>query len=102
MVIKNARTWLIATQVLYGVSLLPWVALAAMAFMAFDAGPSTTAWLIAGTVWAYPLAPLFCSVAAWILYRKGRTTGAVVATLLPLVYPVVVMLIFAGLIATGH
>lgn len=84
---RGVRTWLIVSQVLYLLSLLPWLGMSGLAFMAFDAPGSTEMWgpwIFAGTIWAYPLLPLVCSIAAWIAYRRGRTRGAAVLTSVPM------------------
>jgi hypothetical protein len=89
--------WLIISQVIYLLSLLPWLAMAGLAFMAFDAPGSTEQvwpWLLAGTIWAYPLVPLVCSIAAWVLYRGDHMRGAVIATTAPMVIVALVGLCF--------
>lgn len=86
---RNAtRAWLIVSQVLYALSLLPWLVMAGMAVMAFDAPGSTELWgpwLFVGTVWSYPLWLLASAVVAWILYARNRLRGATIATSVPMV-----------------
>jgi hypothetical protein len=85
---KPVLLWLIISQAIYLLSLLPWLAMAGLAFMAFDAPGSTEQagpWLFAGSIWAYPLLPLVCSIAAWLLYRGEHMRGAVIATTAPMV-----------------
>jgi len=90
---KPVLIWLLATQVVYLLSLLPWVVMAGLAFMAFDAPGSTARlmpWLFAGSIWAYPILPLASSIAAWLLYSRGRTRGAAIVTTLPIVVVLVI------------
>jgi hypothetical protein len=81
---RGALIWLIVSQVLAALSLLPWLLIAGLSVMAFDAGFSTGAALFVGAIWAYPLLPLVCSVVAWVCYIKHRTRGAVIATSIPM------------------
>lgn len=80
--------WLIVTQFGYLLSLLPWLMFSGLAVMAFDAPGSTQMWqpwLFVGLVWSYPVLPLLCSIAAWVLFTRGRGLAAAVATSVPLV-----------------
>jgi len=79
--------WLIVSQALYVLSLLPWLMAAGMAVMAFDAPGSTKMWqpwLFVGVIWSYPFWMLACAIVAWVLYARSRVRGAVVATTIPL------------------
>ncbi len=83
-----ALVWLIVSQLGYAASLVPWLAMAGLSVMAFDAPGSTeqtAAWVFVGVIWSYPLLPLVCGIAAWLFYAKRRTRAAVVATTLPIV-----------------
>ena len=42
--------------------------------MDFDSGPSSLAWTIVISVWAYPLFPLIMAISAWVAFafRKNR------------------------------
>ncbi|MEW5983800.1 MAG: hypothetical protein AB1806_15725 [Acidobacteriota bacterium] len=92
--------WLILSQALYILSLLPWLVAAGLAVMAFDAPESTRMWqpwLFVGVVWSYPLWLLACGAAAWVLYARGRHRVAIVATSVPLLAALVLaLLVFAG------
>ncbi len=80
--------WLIITQLLALVSLLPWLMIAGLAVMAFDAGFSWQALAFVGAVWAYPLLPLIASLIAWVAYARGNPTVALVSTSVPLLLAV--------------
>lgn len=92
--------WLIVSQTLYVVSLLPWLVAAGMAVMAFDAPGSTEMWqpwLFAGTIWSYPFWMLACAIVAWVLYAKNRARGADIATSVPfLALALFALLVFSG------
>ena len=60
--------WLIVSQLMALASLLFWVLVAGLSVMAFDEGPSPTAWAIVIAVWAYPLFPLVMAIGAWIAF----------------------------------
>lgn len=85
---KVVLAWMIVSQLGYLLSLLPWLMFSGLAVMAFDAPGSTEMWqpwLFVAVVWSYPLLPLLCSIVAWVLYTRGRGTGAAIATSVPLV-----------------
>lgn len=89
---RGALAWLIVSQVLAALSLLPWLLIAGLSVMAFDAGFTTEAALFVGAIWAYPLLPLACSIVAWVFYMKHRMRGAVIATSIPMVIVLPLML----------
>jgi hypothetical protein len=81
----KAVTWLIITQILAVLSLLPWLVMAGLSLLAFDTGYELSAVLFVGVIWLYPLLPLGCAIRAWWLYRQGRLRGAIITTSIPLV-----------------
>ncbi len=84
---RSALIWLIVSQAISALSLVPWVFVAGMAVMAFDAPGSTGLWgpwLFAGTIWSYPLWVLASAILAWVLYAQKRLRGATVATSVPI------------------
>ena len=97
---RKALVWLVVSQALYALSLVPWVFVAGMAVMAFDAPGSTemlAPWLFVGAVWSYPLWLLVLAIVAWVLYAKKRLRGAVIATSVPLAgFVVLGVLLFAA------
>lgn len=90
--------WLIITQLLGLLSLLPWLVISGLSFMAFDAGYSITAVVFVGLIWSYPLLPIICSIVAWVAYARGQTTTALVSTSIPLllIAPLVLYLFFTS------
>jgi hypothetical protein len=91
----KAITWLIITQVLAALSLLPWFIMAGLSVLAFDSGYGLSAVLFVAMVWLYPLLPLGCAVRAWSLYRHGKLRGAMITTSIPLV--LAMPLVFYGI-----
>lgn len=82
----KAVSWLIITQILAALSLVPWLIMAGLSLLAFDAGYGLPAMLFVAMIWLYPLLPLGCAIRAWWLYRHGKLRGAVITTSIPLVF----------------
>lgn len=98
---RGALAWLIVSQLLGVLSLLPWLVIAGLSIMAFDAGFSTEAVLFVGAIWAYPLLPIGCSILAWVWYAKGRMRRAVIATSVPMVIILPLLLYLVYMMAWG-
>lgn len=66
--------WLIVSQMIALGSLVIWLAMAGLSFMAFDSGESLGAYAFVLAVWCYPVFPIGMSIGAWIAYsrRKNR------------------------------
>ena len=98
---KRALAWLIVTQLVALLSLVPWAILAGFTFVAVDGGVRDSAgvWAMRIVLWAYPLVPLACTVLAWKAYRRGHTGRAVKAT--SVAFVAAVLLIAYVLWATG-
>jgi hypothetical protein len=73
----------ITLLVLQGVqllSLLPWLPMAGLSFMAFDAPGSTEKWqpwAFVIAMWSYPLWLLAAGILAWVLFAFRRYVSAV-------------------------
>lgn len=82
--------WLIVSEVLAVTSLLLWLVMAGLSFMAFDSGESPQAWAFIITVLSYPLFPLVMAIGAWIAYAcRKNTLSAILSGLtfaLPLIF----------------
>lgn len=79
--------WLVATQALALCSLAGWLIVAGFSYLASGAAagdgmPLPLPLLLA--LWAYPVLPLACSVAAWRAFRRGDVRRAMGWTTLPL------------------
>lgn len=77
---------LIGSQLFCAASLLPWLVIAGLSFMAFDA-PGSTAnwepWAFVAAVWSYPIWVALFAFSAWLLFAKRRYVAAVAMTSLP-------------------
>lgn len=72
---------LIILQVAQLASLIPWLMMAGLAVMAFDAPGSTEnwqPWIFVLAIWSYPLWLLLAAIASWVLFAFGRYKTAVV------------------------
>lgn len=70
--------WMIVSQIIAVLSLIPWLLMAGLSVMAFDQGSSPEAWAIVLTVWSYPVFPLLLVIAAWIAFARRRNVLAAV------------------------
>lgn len=68
--------WMIVSQILAVVSLVPWLLMAGLSVMAFDQGSTPEAWTFVIAVWSYPVLPIILVIAAWIAYAKHRNRAA--------------------------
>lgn len=90
-----ALVWLGLTQFIALASLLAWFPLVGFSLMAFDSGaPPPQARAMLAMIWGYPLLPIVCSILAWRAWRAGNTRRSMIATSLPLLWPLVMAGIF--------
>ncbi len=82
---KRVKLFLIITQILYVLSLLPWFVIWGMSFMSFDAGIGLYNSLFVITITLYPIAVIAGSILSWVFHRK-RKKLAVILNLVPMVW----------------
>jgi len=70
--------WMILSQLLAVLSLVPWLLMAGLSVMAFDSGVTAEAWAIVIAVWSYPILPIGLAIVAWIAYARRRNVLAAV------------------------
>ncbi|NWG07174.1 MAG: hypothetical protein HXY35_10890 [Chloroflexi bacterium] len=70
--------WMIVSQILAVVSLVPWLLMAGLSVMAFDQGSTPEAWTFVIAVWSYPIIPIILVIAAWVAYARRRNRAAAV------------------------
>ena len=87
--------WMIVSQVFAVLSLIPWLLMAGLSFMAFDSGVSAEAWTFVIVVWSYPIIPIVLAIAAWIAYRRRRNTLAAVLSGFSFAPPILCLLLIA-------
>lgn len=91
------KVFLAVLHALQVLSLLPWIMMAGLSVMAFDAPGSEQTWqpwLLVGLVWTYPLWILAAAVVSWILILRHRAILALCIAAffsLPLVAGVVLL-----------
>ena len=68
-------------------ALVPWAVFSALSFMGFDAGFSWMVVVVMAPVWIYPVLVLVCSIVAFSLNGKGRSSAAVWTMLVPVIGP---------------
>ncbi|MBI4788099.1 MAG: hypothetical protein HY782_13780 [Chloroflexi bacterium] len=93
--------WLLLTQALALLSLFPWLLIAALSVMAFDAPGSVNQpepWIFVGIVWSYPVFPILCALIAWLLFVLRKPRASLIVTSLPLLPPLALI----GLLIVGQ
>ena len=91
---KGLLIWLIVSQLLTLGSLLIWLVMAGVSFMAFDSGQSPQAWTFVIAVWSYPIFPLVMVIGAWIAFARRKNTLSAVLSGLSFTPPI---LLYIGL-----
>ena len=89
--------WLVISQLVSLLSLIPWLVIAGLSVMAFDSGVSTEAVLFVGGIWSYPVIVIGLAITAWILFAFKKIKAALVVTSLPVV-PALGLLVYLGYI----
>lgn len=79
------KLFLIVSQILFTLSLIPWFVIWGLSFMSFDSGFNLANISFAGTISLYPVAVILCSILAWILRLKKQRL-AIIINLLPLLW----------------
>jgi len=90
---RRFRIWLVVSQLGTIALLVPWLGVAMMSFMAFDAGVQAAAVAFVVGMWLYPLLALICIILAWVAFSKGRNRLAAILSGVPLVPPVILGLL---------
>lgn len=98
------RKWplvvLIVLQLVQAATLFPWLMMAGLAVMAFDAPGSTQMWqpwAFVLAVWSYPLWLLAAAAGSWTLYAlrwNGTAVGLCLLFTLPM--PVLLLILMLG------
>ncbi|AYA78303.1 hypothetical protein DOE78_24465 [Bacillus sp. Y1] len=79
------KPFLMITQILYVLSLLPWFVIWGMSFMSFDAGIGFYNSLFVLIITLYPVAVIVSSILSWVFHRK-RKKLSVILNLIPMVW----------------
>ncbi|MGG0739719.1 hypothetical protein [Niallia taxi] len=81
------RAYLIITQIVYVLCLIPWFPIWGLSFMSFDGGFSFYNILFVLIISLYPVAVIACTIFSWI-FRKKRKTAAIIINLIPMLWVV--------------
>jgi len=79
------KLFLLISQIIYALGLLPWLFIWGMSVMVFDAGVYLGNTLFFIAISAYPIAVIGCSITAWLLRLRRRRT-AIFVNLLPVLW----------------
>ncbi len=82
--------WMILTQLLAAVSLVPWSVATIMSLAAGGGSDGIPMWMIA--VWSYPIFLIVIIVGAWVSYNKRKNALAAILSALLLV-PLVMLVL---------
>lgn len=79
------KLYLIISQILYALSLIPWFVIWGLSFMSFDSGIHLANSSFVLVISLYPLAVIVGSILAWVFRLKKKRLAAMI-NLLPLVW----------------
>ncbi|WP_276358341.1 hypothetical protein [Cohnella caldifontis] len=79
------KTFLVISQFLYALCIIPWLLIWGISFMSFDQGFSWFGVALVTGVGIYPIAAVISSILAWIL-RKRRKRLAILFNFIPLLW----------------
>jgi len=94
---------LVVLQVLQFLSLVPWLLMAGLSFMAFDAPGSDKMWqpwAFVIAIWSYPVWLLLAGMISWLLFYFRRNVSAVVLSAV-VTLPAPALLVFLALQAVA-
>jgi hypothetical protein len=94
---KALLIWMIISQVLTVGTLVVWLVMAGLSFMAFDAGVTPQATTFVTVILAYPLFPLALVIAAWIAFARRKDRLAVILSGLSFSLPVLVYIVLGAI-----
>jgi len=94
---KAVLIWMIVSQVLTVGTLVAWLGMAGLSFMAFDAGVTPQATTFVTVILVYPLFPLALVVAAWIAFAHHRDRRAGILSGLSFSLPVLVYIVLGAI-----
>jgi hypothetical protein len=88
--------WMILSQIIMGLGLLPWLVASMMSIMAFDGGASAQTYLFVGSIWSWPVFAIALSGIAWWRWRKGNVWLPAILTTIPLLPVVLLLMVMTG------
>lgn len=79
------KPYLIVSQIIFAISLVPWFVIWGLSFMSFDAGVNFYNISFVLTITLYPVAVILSSIFAWA-YSVKKKRFAIMINLLPLLW----------------
>jgi hypothetical protein len=79
------KPYLIISQVLYLLSLIPWFVIWGLSFMSFDSGINLSNVSFVLAISSYPFAVIICSILAWFFIVKKKRF-AIIINLIPMLW----------------
>jgi len=80
------KVFLIISQIIYAVMLLPWIVILGLSVMVFDNGISLWGVGLMTAIGLYPLAVIVCSILAWLLLKKLKPAFITIINLVPAIW----------------
>jgi len=88
------KVFLIISQIIYAVMLLPWIVILGLSVMVFDNGISLWEVGLMTVIGLYPLAVIVCSILAWLLLKKLKPVFITLINLVPAIWIVTFLFVF--------
>lgn len=79
------KPFLIISQTLYAICIVPWIVIFGMSFLSFDAGFNFYNIAFVSVIGLYPIAIVVCSIISWIL-RLRKKQIAIMINLIPMLW----------------
>ncbi|MEH7302616.1 hypothetical protein [Neobacillus drentensis] len=89
------KLYLIISQILFALSLIPWFIIWGLSFMSFDSGVNLANGSFVIAITLYPVAVITCSILAWV-FRVKRKKFSTIINLFPMLW-IVAFIGFMGL-----
>lgn len=89
------KTLVIVANVLASLALLPALYMAMFSPMLFDSGATQRTWMLFWTVLAIPASLLVTQIVSWVLFAKGSYALALGVTCVPLIFVVLLVVLFS-------
>jgi hypothetical protein len=79
------KTYLVITQIVYLLFMIPWLFAWGISFMSFDQGFHWSNVAFVAGIGIYPIAAIVCSIFAW-RFRKRSQRAAIILNLMPMIW----------------
>lgn len=79
------KTFLVISQIVYALCILPWLLVFGLSFMGFDQGISLVNVAIVLAIGVYPVVVIICAIAAWLMRVRNKRV-AIIVNLVPMLW----------------